>query len=55
MEDLVESYLKSFCNKHQFEYFSQASAATIQRNWNINIIVDKSERRFDFAIFKSPK
>lgn len=51
MEEIVESFIVDFCKKKGFEYITQATSTAIKNKWNIHINVDKSERRFDFAIF----
>lgn len=51
MEEIVESFIKNFCNNKGFEYLSQARATSVKNKWGLNINVDKSERSFDFAIY----
>jgi len=51
MENLVCNFIKQFCDKKWFEYKEQATAKWMKENWWINIESDKSNRRFDFAIF----
>lgn len=51
MEEIVGTFVKDFCTKNGFEYLSQATATKIKNKWNIIIIVDKSERSFDYAVF----
>jgi hypothetical protein len=50
MEDIVEDFVKEFCESRGFEYISQARATKIKENWKIDVEFDKSERSFDFAI-----
>ena len=52
MEDLVEKYITTNIQKNgKFEYIPQATAQKIKLKWNVQIKINKSERRFDFAIF----
>jgi type II restriction enzyme len=55
MENIVEEYIKVFCNKYNFKYIVQATKKKIWANWQINIEVDKIDRRFDFAILDNQK
>lgn len=50
MEDLIETFLKNICIKHGYKYFVQATPTRIKSEWGYNVTVDKSERRFDFAV-----
>lgn len=50
METIVESYLAPFCASHGFTYLSQATPNAIKARWGFEVPVDKSSRRFDFAI-----
>jgi hypothetical protein len=50
MEAVVEAYLASFSQQNGTEFIVQATAAAIKNKWGFNVPVDKSERRFDFAI-----
>lgn len=51
MEEIVESYIKDFSEKHGFEYLAQARSTDIRDKWGYEVKVDKSERSFDFAIY----
>jgi hypothetical protein len=51
MEEIVESYIKDFSEKHGFEYLAQARATEIRSKWGYDVEVDKSERSFDFAVY----
>ena len=53
MENLVESVLSHFCKKHSYRYIVQATQSKIKNEWGIDVIVDKINRRFDFAIIDS--
>jgi type II restriction enzyme len=50
MENLLEGYLKGFCDNSGLQYIRQATKKKILHEWNIEIEVDKIDRRFDFAI-----
>ncbi len=51
MEKIVKIYVEDFCNKNSLSYLSQATATKIKEAWGVDIKSDKTERRFDFAIF----
>lgn len=51
MEELVEESVVEFCDKSNFKYISQATAGKIASDFNVSVAVDKSSRRFDFAIY----
>jgi type II restriction enzyme len=55
METVVEAYLSDFTSSHQLEYISQATAPRIKQKWGFDVPVDKSSRRFDFAISNGSK
>ena len=55
MEIIVESYLKLFCESHKLTYLSQANPNAIREKWGFEVPVDKSSRRFDFAISNGKK
>jgi hypothetical protein len=55
METIVESYLKQFCLTHKLTYLPQATSSAIKSKWGFDVPVDKSSRRFDFAISNSKK
>lgn len=50
MENIVEHFIKKICSKYNYQYIKQATATKIKEKWNFHVTVDKSERRFDFAI-----
>jgi len=50
MERIVEGLLKPICERNKLDYMTQATAVTVKAKWGINLRVDKSTRRFDFAI-----
>lgn len=51
MEEIVESFIKDFCQKNGLEYLSQARPSNIKAKWLIDVKIDKSERSFDFAVY----
>lgn len=55
MEKLVEEFVSEACNELNLGYMAQATAAKIKRDWNIDVVVDKSSRILDFAINKNGK
>lgn len=55
MERIVEELLKPICKRNGIVYMTQATATRIKAEWGITIRVDKSTRRFDFAVKKSNK
>jgi len=50
METVVSEYLKGFSAERNVSFISQATAKSIMDKWGFEIPVDKSTRRFDFAI-----
>lgn len=50
MENIVENFLTPICQQNNFTFITQATAERIKEQWNIDVAVDKSKRRFDFAI-----
>lgn len=55
MEDIVEVEVKRICNKHGWEYKTQATVKEINEMWGIIVPTDKSARRYDFAINNNGK
>jgi type II restriction enzyme len=55
MEKITKWYIEKECNKLNLEYIEQASKKKILKKWNIGTPVDKSSRRYDFAIRKENK
>lgn len=52
MEDIVSKYLSKFCTENrEFEYIEQATQKRIKETFNYDIKIDKSSRRFDFALY----
>ncbi|MEI6280943.1 MAG: type II restriction endonuclease [bacterium] len=54
MENVVEAYVSKFCEERGLEYLIQANAKRIKDKWGFSVVVDKSSRSFDFAIY-NPK
>ena len=51
MEDIVSDYLSKFCDDNcDYTYIEQATQKRIQEFFNYKIKIDKSSRRFDFAL-----
>jgi type II restriction enzyme len=55
MESVVDSYLEKFCKAHKLTYIDQATPSAIKAKWGFDVPVDKSSRRFDFAISNGKK
>ncbi len=51
MENLVEDSVAEFCARTGYSYIVQATADKILSEYGIRVDIDKSSRRFDFAIF----
>ena len=50
METIVESLLEPICQEQNFSLMLQATASKLKKEWEVDLKVDKSSRRFDFAI-----
>lgn len=55
MENIIEWHIKSICNKLNLKYITQATKKKIKEEWNLNLPVDRSSRKYDFAILKNNK
>jgi len=55
MEFVVESFINDLCQKRGTEFLKQATAGTIYRKWKIQVPVDKSDRKYDFATYYKDK
>lgn len=55
MEILVKVFVDDFCKQHWYHYKEQATVTWIKANWGIEIKSEKSQRKFDFAIFNWDK
>ena len=51
MEGILESHVSKLASELGLEWKAQATAAYIKEKWNIEVPVDKSERRFDVAVY----
>ena len=49
MEDIVEVFVKEFCEEKGFRYLAQANSQKIKNEFGITIEVDKSSRRLDYV------
>lgn len=50
MESICERFVEEFCERHNFNYIAQATSKKIQEEFNIELKMDKIERRIDYAI-----
>lgn len=55
MEKILTRILEDISEKFKFEHMEQATSDKILKEWNINVPVDKSIRRFDGALFDKEK
>jgi len=55
MEKVVETYIKGLCKSHGFDYTDQATAEKVLSKWGLKLKVDKSSRRFDFAVYNGKR
>ena len=51
MEKIVKTFVEELCERRGFEYMAQATSDKVREKWNLKLSVDKSSRRFDFAVF----
>lgn len=53
MENIVKKYIEdNLCSKSDnIEYIFQATKDKILNKWNIDLVLDKTDRNFDFAVF----
>lgn len=51
MENIVEVFVKDICERHNFQYLTEASAPEIRARFNKDVPVDKSSRRYDFVVY----
>ena len=51
MEGILERHIAKIAQVQGLEWKAQATASFIKSNWNIEVPVDKSERRFDVAVY----
>ena len=50
MELICERFVDEFCEKYNFNYIAQATSKRIKEEFNIELKMDKIERRIDYAI-----
>jgi type II restriction enzyme len=50
MEDIVEVFIKDICTRKGYKYLKEANAEKIRRDFNIDVPVDKSSRRYDYVV-----
>ncbi|MFC3928565.1 type II restriction endonuclease [Streptococcus caprae] len=55
MEGILERHVAKLTDKLDLEWKAQATAPFIKENWGISVPVDKSERRFDVAVYSKEK
>lgn len=53
MEGILERHVSKLAGELGLEWKAQATAAYIKEKWNIEVPVDKSERRFDVAVYSA--
>ncbi|AEH06248.1 type II restriction endonuclease [Methanothermococcus okinawensis] len=52
MENIVEKYImENLANHKELEYIPQATKNKIKHKWRIDLILDKTNRKFDFALY----
>ena len=55
MEGILEHNIEKVCIYYNLEYKVQATASFIKSSWGIEVPVDKSDRRFDIAVYSKEK
>ena len=50
MEGIVKFFIEDICNRYNFDFIEQATSTKIKELWNLDLTVDKTNRRIDFAI-----
>ena len=55
MEGILERYVSRISKEQKLEWKAQATAKFIKSEWGIEVPVDKSERRFDVAVYSKEK
>ena len=55
MEGILERSVAKVCQQYDLEFKSQATPSFIKEKWNIEVPVDKSQRRFDVAVYSKEK
>lgn len=55
MEGILERHVSKIAQEQNLEWKDQATAQFIKEKWGITVPVDKSERRFDVAVYSKEK
>ena len=55
MEGILERHVSNLAKEQNLEWKAQATAQFIKEKWGITVPVDKSERRFDVAVYSKEK
>lgn len=55
MEGILERHVSKIAQEQNLEWKAQATAQFIKEKWGITVPVDKSERRFDVAVYSKEK
>lgn len=55
MEGILERHVAKIAQELGLEWKAQATAPFIKLNWNVEVPVDKSERRFDVAVYSKER
>lgn len=50
MEEIVEIFIKDFCNQRGYVYIKEANATAIKKAFNHDVLVDRQNRRYDFVV-----
>lgn len=50
MEAIAEVFIKDICEKKGYKYLKEANAQKIKQEFNIDVPVDKSSRRYDYVV-----
>lgn len=51
MEGILEFFVKDICERNNFEYMGQATSAKVKQKWDLDLTVEKSSRKIDFAVY----
>lgn len=55
MEGIIERHVSKIAQEQNIEWKAQATAQFIKEKWGVTVPVDKSERRFDVAVYSTEK
>ncbi len=50
MENIVEFFIADICKIKGFKYLKEATSEKIKQEWNFDVPVDKSSRRYDYVV-----